>query len=118
VKKIRAYDREARKRLIIHVLAEHIRVGRGNGMSASEIANAMDITASTKLRLILRELARDGLLAIEKVDDAGIAGFREIYSLNELLPAFSDPHPSRKAARRERLLTLHSVRGVETLVLS
>lgn len=117
MRRVRAYSREERKRLIIHVLAEAIRCGEGEQKTCAQIANAMDITPSTKLRKILAEMVTAKLLEVEEVKDAGIAGFRNLYSLNDEREAFAEKHPSRRATKIERSIRLNINGKVEALVL-
>jgi len=115
MRRVRAYSRDERKRLIIHVLAETIRTGNLEGLSCAAIAQKMDIVPSTKLRQILAEMIAADVVNFKKEPDAGIAGFRVIYSLNYQHPAFSQPHTNRRAQRIERNIRLNHGGKVETL---
>jgi hypothetical protein len=118
MRRVRAYSRDERKRLIIHVLAEAIRVGDSGVMTCAEIAKKMDIVPSTKLRAILMEMIEYGILSVEEQQDAGIAGKRYLYWLKKDNEAYSVQHKNAKAARRERAIRLNTARGTEMLVLS
>jgi len=115
--RVRAYTREERKRLIIYLFAERIRQGNGDYMSCSEIAKAMDITASTKLRKILFEMRNDNILVMEAEKDAGIAGYRYLYWLNPDNVAFGPSHSNHRAAKRARQIRLNIGGKVEALTL-
>lgn len=118
MRRVRAYSRDERKRLIIHVLAEAIRTGDTGIMTCSEIAKKMDIVPSTKLREILLEMIASGTLSAEAQPDPGIAGKRYLYWLKKDNEAFSVQHSNAKATRRERFIRLNPSRTVEMLVLS
>lgn len=117
MRRVRAYSRDERKRLIIHVLAEQIRIGQSGQLTCAAIAQKMDIVASTKLRSILGEMIADGTLLFVREDDAGIAGFRVLYQLNYELTGFSEPHANRKSTRIARIIRLTIGGKVEALQL-
>ena len=115
--RVRAYSREERKRLIIYVLAEAIRIGNQEGMSCAAIAKKMDIVASTKLRQILAEMIAAEVVVFEKQPDAGIAGFRVLYALNYTKAGYSEPHSNRKATKQARQIRLNINGKTEALTL-
>jgi uncharacterized protein YfkK (UPF0435 family) len=78
----------------------------------------MDITASTKLRDILREMVTAEVLLVTRVEDAGIAGFRDLYELNYRKDAFEPSRANRKATRLARTIALNINGKVEALVMS
>jgi hypothetical protein len=116
--KVRAYKREDRKALIIHVFATDIQAHGDGIFTCSTIAKAMDITPSTKLRNIIDEMVSQGLLISERVEDTGIAGFRTLYSLNVGTEGFAFPHHWTKHAKRQHEIRLNPARSEERLVLS
>lgn len=116
MKKVRAYKRSERKRLIVHVLAENIRKGIEQEMTCAQIARAMDIVASTKLREILTEMVFEGTLDVDRIKDAGIAGFRCLYKLNNDNQAFSPSHGNKHAIARDRVLRLNSAAGTVEVI--
>jgi hypothetical protein len=118
MRRVRAYSREERKRLIIHVFAEAIRKGEGHMKACAEIANKMDIVPSTKLRAILRELVADEILLVTRVEDEGIAGFRDLYELNYHKASFEPSHPNRRSAKMARTIKATINGKVEALQLS
>jgi transcription initiation factor IIE alpha subunit len=113
--RVRAYSREERKRLIIYVLAEAIRKGNSQQMTATQIAREMDIVPSTKLRKILAEMVTEKILQVEDVEDAGIAGFRYLYYLNGERDGFAFKHPSERELRKNRTIRLNIGGKVEAL---
>jgi hypothetical protein len=118
MRRVRAYSRDERKRLIIHVLAEAIRVGDIDAMTCAEIAKKMDIVPSTKLRKILAEMTKAEILSVVKQPDAGIAGYRFVYSLNAGRDAYWYKQANKSAVERARQIRLNTAHGVEILVLS
>ena len=118
VRRVRAYKKDERKRLIIHVLAEAIRRGETGVMTCAEIARSMDIVPSTKLRKILLEMIAAGTLSVEEQPDGGIAGKRYLYWLNKTHVAYSVSHANAKAVRRERTIRLNTVKGSEEIWMS
>lgn len=118
MRRVRAYSREERKRLIIHHFAESVRVGENPVMTCAEIARKMDIRPSTKLRDILLEMVLDNTLLMSQQEDAGIAGFRVLYELNPFNDAFSEQHASPRATRMHHAIRLNTSNGVEELWLS
>jgi len=117
MRRVRAYSREERKRLIIHVLAEAVRKDRQRKMSTAEIAHEMDITVQTKLRTILKEMVADELLKMDMQEDAGIAGFRLVFYLNDQKEGFAEQNPNNKASRKDRIIRLNIGGKVEALTL-
>jgi len=117
MRRVRAYSRDERKRMIIHVLAAAIRVGDSGVMTCAEIARKMDIVPSTKLRNILMEMIEYGVLSVEEQPDAGIAGKRYLYWLKKDNQAYSDQHKNAKATKRERAIRLNHNGKVEALRL-
>jgi len=117
MRRVRAYTREERKRLIIHVLAEAIRKGEPPVMTCTEIARSMDIVPSTKLRKILSEMVGSGTLRMQSQEDAGIAGVRYLYELNPWNDAFETPHPNRRATKMARTIKATINGKVEALQL-
>jgi len=115
MRRVRAYSREERKRLIIHVFAEAIRKGRPAQLTCAGLAQKMDIVASTKLRAILSEMVAAELL--RKVDEpnAGVCGFRAVYELNYAKTGYSEPHKNQHAVKQERFLRLNIGGKVEAL---
>lgn len=118
MRRVRAYSRDERKRLIIHALAEAIRIGDRSQMTCAEIAKTQGIVASTKLRQILAEMVDTGTLTITRQDDTGIAGYRYLYELNNNNDAFSVQHTNAKSARMQRIIRLNINGKVEALQLS
>ena len=102
MRRVRAYSRDERKRLVIHHLAEWIRKGDYLPKTCAQIAAAMDITASTKLRQILAEMAYAETLTCVREDNAGIAGYRFVYSLNDHKDASACSTPMR-APQKENM---------------
>ena len=115
MRRVRAFKKEDRKRLIIHNLAEAIRKGGTGVMTCAEIARTMDIRPSTKLRAILLEMIAAGTLSVEEQSDGGIAGKRYLYWLNKTHVAYSASHANAKAVRRERSIRLNTTKGSEEL---
>lgn len=117
MRRVRAYSRDERKRLIIHVLAEAIRNGESGVMTCAEIARQMDIVPSTKLRAMLVEMIASGILSVEEQADTGIAGKRFLYWLRKDNESYSDQHSNARAVKREHLIRLNTAHGAEILVL-
>lgn len=117
MRRVRAYSREERKRLIIHAFAEQIRLGHEPKLTCAGIAQMMDIVPSTKLRQILAEMVASELLVFVKEENAGIAPFRIVYELNYSKAGFSEPRKNAKAARRSHALLLNINGKVEALQL-
>lgn len=116
-RRVRAYSRDDRKRLIIHTLAAEIRLGRRAQLTCAGLAQKMDIVPSTKLRQILAEMIADETLVAVKEDNAGVCGFRMVYELNYAKTGYSEPHENRRAAKKERFIRLNIGGKVEALRL-
>lgn len=118
MRRVRAYRRDERKRLIIHVLATAMKNGEPFKLTCAEIAKQMNIVPSTKLRQILAEMVAAKTLSCEKQDDAGIAGFRFLYELSAENPAYEWRRVDKKAVDFHRTIKLNTRSGAETLALS
>jgi hypothetical protein len=118
MRRVRAYSRDERKRLIINVLATAMKVGEPFKLTCAEIAKSMDIVPSTKLRQILAEMVAAGTLRVERQQDAGIAGFRLLYELNPETEAYAWRRVDKKAEEFHRAIRLNTAHGAEMLVLS
>lgn len=114
----KAYTKEETKRLVIYHMAEGIRAARKHGWTCSEIAHALNRTPSTKLRKILNEMICEQTIIQDTELDAGIAGFRFIYSLNEQRDAFNVQHSNARYAKRQRILTINSRAGKQEVMFS
>lgn len=117
-RRVRAYSRDERKRLIIYHLAEAIRKGEGYQYTCAEIARMMDVRPSSKLRVILWEMTDDNILQFEDQEDASLLGYRTYFQLNqEGNDAFKGAHLNRRATRIARTIRLNGGKQ-EALVIS
>lgn len=106
-RRVRAYTRPERKRLIIHNLAKAIREGSGYRFTCAEIAGMMDITASTKLRDILWEMTDDNILHFYDEADASLLGYRTYFELNLENEAYFGARPNPRAERIHHAIVLN-----------
>jgi len=78
--KQKALRREDRKRQILLAFALEIQNGRKGEMTVADIAKHLHLSASTKLRDMVMELAIEGSLDFRDEPIPGIAKFRRIFS--------------------------------------
>lgn len=86
----KALSRDDRKRQIMLVFAvelhrltrQEIEDGAAVELTVADIARAMHITPSTKLRDMITELVIDGVLDFRNESIPGVAKFRRLYSPN------------------------------------
>jgi len=84
MKKRKAYTREERCLMIVQALVVEVeKWGIPAEMTVAEIAHKLDVTPSTKLRIIVNEMVLDGVLKSQKQKHPGIAGFRVLYRLSD-----------------------------------
>lgn len=117
MRRVRAYTREERKRLIIYNLAKAIREGSGYRFTTAEIARMMDVTASTKLRDILWEMTDDNILHFCDEEDASLLGYRTYFELNIENEAYFGAKPNPRAQRMSHAIRLNIGGKVEALQL-
>jgi hypothetical protein len=117
-RRVRAYSRADRKRLIIYHLADAMRKGIGKRFTTAEIARMMDIIPSTKLRDILWELTDENILHFSDEEDASLLGYRTYFELNPEIESYYNAKPNRHTTRMEREIRLNSSKGSEALYLS
>lgn len=96
--KKKALAREDRLRQILQVFAVELQSGRSGELTATEIARKMQLTPSTKLRLMIDELVMDSQLIVEREDIPGVAKFRRVYRPN--LGEFKLPKSLYKGEKR------------------
>ena len=101
--KKKALAREDRLRQIMLCFAIELHEGRSGEMTVADVARKLQLTASTKLRLMLEELVMDSQLISEKEDIPGVAKFRRIYRPN--LGQFEKPKPEYKGRGRAIKIT-------------
>jgi len=78
----KAYTREERRLMIIQALAIAVqKSGKDAAMTTADFANALHVTPSTKLRIILNEMVVEHMLTSRKEKHASIAGYRVMYQL-------------------------------------
>jgi len=98
-----ALPREDRLRQILLCFAVEIQEGRTGELTVADIARKLQLTPSTKLRLMLEELVMDSQLISTKQDIPGIAKFRRIYRPN--LGQFKKPKAQYKGEKRQIKIT-------------
>jgi len=96
--KQKALLREDRKRQILLAFAVEIQNGESGEMTVANIAKAMHLSPSTKLRDMVMELVIDGSLDFRDEAIPGITKYRRIYSPNS--KAFKTPAPQYKGQRK------------------
>jgi len=96
--KTKALSREDRKRLILLVFSAKLQDGENGECTVADIARAMHLSASTKLRDMVKELVIEGSLVSRNEPIPGIAKYRCIYSPND--KAFKRPTPKYKGQRK------------------
>jgi DNA-binding HxlR family transcriptional regulator len=104
-KLFKRYSRDERKLMIVRAFITDIQKGNVGQLALSEIARALQVTASSKLRDMIREMEIDGVVKVIKVDDTGIAGYRYIYRLTE-----ASLRPMLTLAKRKAGQTKHHMR--------
>ena len=96
--KKKALAREDRLRQILLCFAIELQEGRTGELTIADIARKMQLTASTKLRLMVEELVMQSQLISTKEPIPGIAKFRRIYRPN--LGQYERPTPQYKGSKR------------------
>jgi len=89
--KQKALPRDDRKRQIMLAFAVEIQNGNDGEMTIADIARAMHLAPSTKLRNMVLELVIDGVLDYRDEPIPGVAQFRRIYSPDK--NTFRAPRP-------------------------
>lgn len=105
--KTKALKRDDRKRQILLAFAVNFQNGFNGEMTVADIAKAMHIAPSTKLRIMLNELVVDGVLDFRTEDIPGVAKFRRIYAPNK--NSFKVPTP--RYIGQERAIRINSRQG-------
>ena len=101
--KNKALPRPDRLRQILLCFAVEIQEGRTGELTIADIARKLQLSASTKLRLMVEELVMDSQLISTKEPIPGIAKFRRIYRPN--FGQFKQPKPQYKGEKRQIKIT-------------
>lgn len=91
----KAYTVEEREVQILGAIAVNVQSGGSWWLTATDIANRLNMTASTHLRLILANMVAAGQLDARKESDPGIAKFRRLYTVPD-----NDYRKAIKSARK------------------
>jgi len=101
--KKKALAREDRLRQILLCFAVEIQDGRTGELTVADVARKLQLSASTKLRLMLEELVMDSQLISTQEPIPGIAKFRRVYRPN--FGEFKRPTPQYKGSKRQIKIT-------------
>ena len=105
MKRRKAFSKEEKLMQIIGVFLEEYRKGNKD-LTTAEVARALDITPSTKLRNLIVHLSNQRALVGKTEPHIGIAGFRVLWSLNpEYLDYAKAPIAQQKKGRELRINT-------------
>jgi len=85
--KTKALDRDDRKRQIMLAFAVNIQSGHDGRMTLADVARAVGLSVSTKLRDMIVELELEGLIDHVVEPMPGIVGKRFIYAPTEIFDA-------------------------------
>jgi len=101
----KAFTKEEKQMQIIGVFLEEYRKGNAD-LTTADIAHALGVTASTKLRKLIVSLANQGALQGRAEPHAGIAGFRVLWSLHpDYIEYAKAPISQQKRGRELRINT-------------
>lgn len=104
----KAYAREEKLQMIIGVFLEAFQRGQKD-MTVAEVAHALDITPSTKLRDLLYALRNQDVLTAWTEPHPGIVGWRMVFGLS---PNYIDYAKATKSQqKRGRELRINTPKG-------